>query len=81
MRDLLNDLRARHEYVLVFQSEDLIIGVDKVGGGTLGRMYTGDWKVMVYNQQCRPMEDLKVTVGMPHDHKWVALTTAREFVE
>ena len=63
------DMWERHEFVA--EGHGFMLGVDKVGGGTLGREYTGDWTVTVYDVCSARLEDFTVGTGMPHNHAWV----------
>lgn len=51
------------------------VSVDKVGGGTIGQFYTGDWKVTVIDSNpdtLFPVYDNEiVSTGMPHTHSEV----------
>ena len=60
------------EHEFVWEGEGLVYGVDKVGGGTVGRRYNGDWKVTVYDFTGARLEEIPVTTGIAHTHEWVA---------
>lgn len=70
----LDRLRDLHEYVKDFG--DFVVGVDKIGGGTVGHEYPGMWDVVVYDDL--GVEDIPVTTGMPHTHEWVANFVAED---
>lgn len=50
----------------------LRITVDKVGGGTLGRSYPGDWTVTVMNGPEYVYDGETLRTGLPKTHKQVA---------
>lgn len=58
---------------------EYVIRVDKVGGGTVGRAYTGDWEVTVSRSATVIMDDV-ITTGFPSTHRSVA-SIALEFLE
>lgn len=71
MRDKVSKINEVHEYVKDFGS--VIVGVDKVGGGTVGREYQGGWAATLYDYSGRPLEvDISVGTGVLHSHEWVA---------
>lgn len=73
-----------HEYVAIVPpwtnepdtEEVLLIGVDKIGGGTLGEHYTGLWDVFVYSDTVQ-IEHTQIHTGMPKRHDEVAGLTAQ----
>lgn len=46
-----------HEYTKSYET-DLVVYVSKVGGGTLGHMYDGDWEVIVQLGGVTVMDDI-----------------------
>lgn len=68
--DVISALNQEHEYVRDFGS--FIVAVDKVGGGTVGRGYTGDWEVHLYDNRGIKQEVIPVGSGMPKLHQFVA---------
>lgn len=71
---VMAELWAEHEFV--YEAEGLILAVNKLGGGTLGKKYTGDWLVVVYDVTGAWREEFPVRTGMPHGHRWVANSVA-----
>lgn len=57
----------------------LVITVDKIGGGTVGRSYDGDWEVTVSEPAMMVLDDV-ITTGTPKTHREVA-ELATEFAE
>lgn len=51
-----------HEYTRVKGSR--VIRVTKVGGGTVGKMYDGDWEVTITQDGTVIMDDV-ITTGVP----------------
>jgi uncharacterized Fe-S cluster-containing radical SAM superfamily protein len=70
------ELWAEHEFV--YEAEGLILAVNKLGGGTLGKEYTGQWQVVVYDVTGAWLEEFTVLTGMPHTHEWVAKLVAED---
>lgn len=62
------------EYSITFYGLD--ITVDKVGGGTLGRAYEGDWTVSVKNGPVYVYDNDTLTTGTPKTHAAVARLAA-----
>lgn len=50
----------------------LTLALDKTGGGTLGRRYTGDWKAVVTDTEGRIVVDGDLGTGTPKNHNEVA---------
>lgn len=50
---------------------DVIVVVDKVGGGTPWRLYEGDWEVRVIRNDSVILDDV-ITTGTPKTHSEVA---------
>ncbi len=65
------------EYVLT--QGDLMIEIEKLGGGTVGQAYTGQWRyvVKVAGREAARAQD--VNTGMPHTHADVAALVANVF--
>jgi len=59
-----------YEYTTV--TYGLQVSVDKVGGGTLGRRYTGDWEVTVMNGDEYIYDRDIMYTGMSKSHVGVA---------
>lgn len=66
-----------HEY-LADNFQDFVLGVDKVGGGIVGKGYTGHWVVERYEVCGKHVETIPVTTGMPYIHAAVADLVAGE---
>jgi hypothetical protein len=60
-------------------SGEYVIRVDKIGGGTVGHAYTGDWEVTILRNDTVLMDDT-LTTGYPSTHRTVA-DLALEFLE
>lgn len=58
---------------------DAVVEVSKVGGGTLGRRYEGDWEVTVAINGVIVIDDV-ITTGTPKNHPQVA-DLALEFAD
>lgn len=58
---------------------DLYVEVNKVGGGTVGRRYEGDWVITVREGDTVVLNDV-ITTGTPKVHAEVA-EMAPEFIE
>lgn len=58
----------------------LVIGVDKIGGGTLGSEYEGAWEFAVYDDG-EIMFTAVFTTGMPKDHGQAAAIAAQHWAE
>ena len=58
------------------------VEVSKMGGGTVGREYTGRWIYAVYDVlgQLVASGDDYIT-GMPHTHRWVARDVASIYLD
>ena len=52
------------------------ISVDKVGGGTLGRSYVGEWEVTVQNGPVYELDNDMMVTGTPKTHSEVARMAA-----
>ncbi|MGN6128515.1 MAG: hypothetical protein ACTHON_18305 [Humibacter sp.] len=63
-------MESGHEYADTLYG--LNITVDKVGGGTLGRAYTGDWTVTVMNGPVYEVDNETLSTGTPKMHAQVA---------
>lgn len=48
-----------------------VIRVSKVGGGTIGRKYSGDWEVTITRDATMVLDDI-ITTGVPMNHTDVA---------
>jgi hypothetical protein len=48
------------------------VSVDKIGGGTLGRAYGGDWTATVMNGPVYVMDNEILSTGTPKTHAQVA---------
>ena len=60
-------------------NDGLYIEVDKVGGGTVGRRYEGDWQVTAKDGDTVILYDV-ISTGTPKSHAEVA-QMAPEFIE
>lgn len=58
----------------------LIIEVDKVGGGTLGKHYTGDWEVKISQNDTVLLDDVITVSGEAKTHVQMA-ASALDFVD
>jgi hypothetical protein len=58
---------------------EYVIRVDKVGGGTLGRRYDGDWEITVSRSATVVLDDV-ITTGTPKTHREVS-DLAQEFAD
>jgi hypothetical protein len=56
-----------------------VIRVDKVGGGTVGRRYDGDWEVTVSDSATVVLDDI-ISTGTPKTHREVS-ELALDFVD
>lgn len=66
----LRDFEAEFE---MFTDGGLFVQVEKLGGGTVGREYSGTWRYVVSNAdgvEIARAQDCET--GMPHTHAWVA---------
>lgn len=73
----LRDFEAEYTYV---SDTGLTVQVEKLGGGTVGREYTGTWRYVVTDASGTELgrgQDL--TTGMPHTHVWAARFAAEYF--
>lgn len=70
--DQRDDLSRELDHEVVVEYASFVIGVDKVGGGTVGRGYSGDWQTTIYTPDKRVFERVPVYTGMPHTHFSVA---------
>lgn len=68
--DTVSKLNNDHEYVRDFGL--FILAVDKIGGGTLGKAYEGDWTVTWYDVSGNHVEDIPVRTGGLKIHEFVA---------
>jgi hypothetical protein len=59
-----------HEYMTVINGWK--IGVDKDGGGTLGRAYDGTWSVTVMNGPVFLLDRAELRTGTPKTHAQAA---------
>jgi hypothetical protein len=66
----IEELWIEHE--MVFEYCDYVVGVDKVGGGTPWKGYTGDWHTTVYDVTGAELEKVPVHTGLPQTHAAVA---------
>ena len=69
------------EYTM--QTGDSVIRVTKIGGGTLGRRYDGDWEVTVSVSGTVVLDDV-LTTGTPKTHSevaWLALDFVDDMME
>jgi hypothetical protein len=71
-REIMED----YEYTTVI--DGLVIRVDKVGGGTLGRRYGGDWRVTVMNGDTFVIDNEIMSTGLSKTHVTVGYM-AHEF--
>lgn len=60
-------------------ADDLLITVDKVGGGTYGREYEGSWEVTVSLSGTVVLDDV-INTGTPKTHREVA-DIALDFID
>lgn len=56
--------------------DDLRVTVNKVGGGTVGRKYTGDWTERVEHLDGSFVSEGVFTSGTPWTHEMVAMEVA-----
>lgn len=59
-----------HEYETMINY--YAVFVDKVGGGTLGKAYEGDWEVTVSNGPTYLLDNAIIGTGTPKTHAQVA---------
>lgn len=52
--------------------EDLLLHIDKVGGGTIGKRYVGDWLFVITNGAGTIVTHDIVTTGLPKTHSETA---------
>lgn len=78
MTDKISRINTEHEFAKDFGL--WIVGVDKVGGGTVGREYEGSWTVTLYTNMGDEFEVVPVTTGMPHSHEWVSDLVSEDFM-
>lgn len=79
MKDKVSLLNRDHE--MVRDHGAFIVAVDKLGGGTLGREYTGTWEGFVYDSNANLIEKVPITTGMPHTHWYVGTLISDEMWE
>ena len=72
MIDERDDLSRELDHEVVVEYCGFMIGVDKVGGGRVGRGYSGNWETTVYTTDKRVHETIPVRTGMEHTHFSVA---------
>ena len=58
----------------------LVITVNKIGGGTLGKAYTGTWNVLIYDGEDL-MDATILTTGTPKRHDQAAAIAAQGFAD
>ena len=64
-------MENEYEYTTIIDGYS--IGVDKVGGGTVGKAYAGEnWEVTVMNGDVFELDNDILYVGMPKTHAQVA---------
>lgn len=78
--DQRDDLSRELDHEAVIEYASFMVGVDKVGGGTLGRGYSGNWETTVYTYDKKVFERVPVRTGMPHTHYSVADMVIGEIV-
>lgn len=57
-----------------------VLEIQKIGGGTLGRKYQGDWYVVLTDRNGRPLFDDRLRTGTPKTHMEAADITM-DFLE
>lgn len=70
--DQRDDLSRELDHEAVVEYAGFMVGVDKVGGGTVGKGYDGDWQTTVYTTDKRVHDTCPVRTGMPYTHFAVA---------
>lgn len=76
------DLRDFAPELVAQADSGLIVQVEKLGGGTLGRAYTGAWRYIVSDAAGRELgRGQDIETGMPHTHAEVAVLIADFFAD
>ena len=57
----------------------ILIGISKVGGGTLGESYSGSWSYVITCDGITVISGSDFFCGMPHDHEYTSRQVADYF--
>lgn len=74
------DLRDFEQEYARTMPNGIVVQVEKLGGGTVGKAYTGTWRYIVLNpdgSEAARGQDMET--GMPHTHKQAARVIAEYF--
>lgn len=74
------DLRDFAEEFKTTTDDGLTVQIEKLGGGTVGKAYTGTWRYIVTNESgVEVARGQNFETGMPHTHAEVAVMVSDEF--
>lgn len=74
------DLRDFVAEYMIVTGDGLTIHIEKLGGGTVDKAYTGTWRYVVKNANGIEVgRGQDVETGMPHTHAYVASLVAERF--
>lgn len=57
----------------------ILLGISKVGGGTVGESYSGSWSYVITCDGTTVISGSDFSCGMPHDHEYTARQVADYF--
>lgn len=57
--------------------DDAVVDIYKVGGGTLGKAYIGQWGYRIARQDQETVQGQQLSTGLPYTHQEAAVLAVR----